>query len=108
MGRKSGRGGGVPCNRPLSIWRGVRIAFIARGSRAEAWSGGLRVGPGPVPLQDFFGWTELAPLLLELVVGFTAGEASAALFVAELLGFFGIELAAHGIVSDAINILRGG
>src|SRR5580693_747338 len=108
MGRKSGRGGGAPCSSPLRIWRGVRMPFIARSSRAEAGAGGFGVRPGAVPLRDFFRRTELAPVLLELVVRFAAGQASAAFFVAKLPSFFGIEFAADGIVSDAVNTLRGG
>src|ERR1700733_8325056 len=108
MGRNSERGGGVPCSSPLSIWRGVRIPFIACALWAEAGAGGFRVRPGAVPLQDFFGRTELAPILLEFVEGFAAGLRHTAFFVAKLFGFFGIELAAGRIVRDAIDILRGG
>src|ERR1700691_2341077 len=108
IGRNSGRGGGAPCSSPLSIWRGLRIPFIACALGAEAGPGRFRVRPGAVPLQDFWGRTELAPMLLEFVVGFAARQARTAFFIAKLLGFFGIELAAGWIVGDAIDILRGG
>src|SRR5579872_4395572 len=95
IGRKSGRGGAIPSNIPLTASRGLNVSAII-DLRAENRSGRLCVRPGAIPLQDFFWGAQLVPFPFKFIVRLSTREPCSALRIALFLGFLDVEFAPFG------------